>query len=159
MGVEKGQGGELSRLGVIEVLSVDREPLNEVCKVECALEGFPEMSPQEFIHDLYLPGNKGMCETDLVTRIEYGYVDWIESQELYGGVSTDKYVNTNEGIVRANCWENIPEGFEWLPDVTSRPEWLYREDAQVLPWTMAIGANLVDNCTEDDLESWAARRF
>ena len=72
MAVEKGQGikkGELKRLGPIEVVSSRRERLYEITKEETIREGFPKMSPFEFV-DMFKEHMK--CNADAwVTRIEF----------------------------------------------------------------------------------------
>ena len=75
MAVEKGQGlkkGEkVRRLGVSEVLDVTREPLFRIMKRpgDCEKEGFPDMSPPEFIL-FYRRHNKGRSDK-VITRIEF----------------------------------------------------------------------------------------
>ena len=75
MAVEKGQGlkkaEKVKRLGPIEILSVEREPLNMIGAYadDCTREGFPEMGPQDFIQ-MFCDHNR--CEPDsTVTRIEF----------------------------------------------------------------------------------------
>jgi len=82
-------GEKIQRLGTIRVVAVNSEPLNLLELVldcedtndkpdtwgadECAREGFPELSPAEFVA-MFCRHMK--CETDqLVTRIEFEYVD------------------------------------------------------------------------------------
>lgn len=76
MGCEKCQGlkkGEkIKRLGPIEVISIRREPLNFITQEDCALEGFPEMTPGQFI-EMYCKHNKWKPEWP-VARIEYRYL-------------------------------------------------------------------------------------
>lgn len=77
--VEKGQGipkGEkIKRLTRIKVVSVRREKLEMIkASGECALEGFPDMSPSEFI-DMFCRINPGMTSQSVVTRIEFEYVE------------------------------------------------------------------------------------
>jgi len=79
MAVEKGQGlkkGEkVKRLGEIEVLEVCREPLHAICDHpgDCAREGFPEMSPMEFIK-MYCKHNGG-GPGQFVTRIVFRRIE------------------------------------------------------------------------------------
>ena len=76
MGVVKGQGipkgGSVERLGPIRVKSARREILNNMGPGECVLEGFPEMSPAEFIV-MFCAHNGCTPETE-VTRIEFEYI-------------------------------------------------------------------------------------
>lgn len=75
-GVEKAQGlkkGErIKPLDKIVTFFVRREPLNKITPEDVVLEGFPEMSVEEFI-DFFCRTHK--CKPDeIVTRIEYGYL-------------------------------------------------------------------------------------
>lgn len=82
MGCEKCMGrkpGEpLVRLGVIEVVSVRREPLDEIARVnwgkeECEKEGFPEMRAREFM--IFFCRSHKCCKPDtVITRIEFRYL-------------------------------------------------------------------------------------
>ena len=91
-GIEKAQGlkkGEhVVRMGEIVVLEVGREPLDEIIKRplrydtlrstwmyrdETSLEGFPELSPKQFV-EMFCKMNKCKPETE-VTRILFDYVD------------------------------------------------------------------------------------
>ena len=62
--------GERARVfGRIEVLSVRQEPLNRITEDDVKREGFPEMSPEDFV--AFFCEFAG-CEPDaLVTRIEF----------------------------------------------------------------------------------------
>jgi len=95
MGVEKARGikkGELVRLGGITILLVNREPLNQILREyyraipssvcdaytdilgsvsEMALEGFPELTPQQFV-DMFCAMNDCEPETE-ITRILFDY--------------------------------------------------------------------------------------
>ena len=79
MAVEKGMGlkkGEkMKRLGLIRVVRVLREPLYLVAvrDDECAKEGFPELTPRQFV-ELYCKIN-GCSQQAECTRIEFEYVD------------------------------------------------------------------------------------
>lgn len=73
MGLKKGEKRQVLRH--IEVVSVKREPLNDFyCDpTEVRREGFPNMTPQEFIA-MFCRGNK--CAPGvMVTRIEFRYVE------------------------------------------------------------------------------------
>lgn len=75
MAVEKAQGlkkGEkVKRLGEIEVLEADREPLHAICdhSDDLAREGFPEMTPMEYIK-MYCK-HFGGTPSQVVTRIVF----------------------------------------------------------------------------------------
>jgi hypothetical protein len=75
-GVNKCQGlkpGEKQiKLAVIQLVSVRREPLNAITQAECVAEGFPEMTPADFVHMFCEEMN---CEPEtIVTRLEFRYV-------------------------------------------------------------------------------------
>ena len=66
-GLKKGEHPE--RLGEIVVGDVRREPLNAITAQECVREGFPSMSPQEFV-EMFRRHMK--CAPDaIVNRIEF----------------------------------------------------------------------------------------
>jgi hypothetical protein len=81
MGLKKGE--KHNRLALIEVVEVDQEPLNELLMTgyvnsmyayeEIRAEGFPEMSPAEFV-SMFCKMN-GCRPEDLVTRIEFKHVE------------------------------------------------------------------------------------
>jgi hypothetical protein len=78
MGLKKGE--KVVKLGVIEIVSVRREPLLNIMDEPngCGLEGFPEWNddPQQFI-DMYCDAN-GSDARDDVNRIEFRYVDEVK---------------------------------------------------------------------------------
>ncbi len=73
MAVRKSQGrkkGEpVERLGEIEVLSVCREPLYRVDRKDTTREGFPTLTPGEFV-DMFCK-HMGCTSLTEVTRIEF----------------------------------------------------------------------------------------
>lgn len=79
-GIEKGQGlgkgGKVKKLGLIRIVSVRREPLSLMITSprygvdECRREGFPDMSPREFV-EFFCKGHKGCTSLSIVTRIEF----------------------------------------------------------------------------------------
>lgn len=77
-GLKKGERVELIG-GAIIVEHVCAIRLNQMLNYpkfgrdECRMEGFPLMTPQEFV-SMFCEHN-GCAETDEVTRIEFGYVD------------------------------------------------------------------------------------
>lgn len=75
-GVEKGQGlkkGEkIVRLGLIRVRDARPEPLNAITKSDCALEGFPDLTPAQFV-TMFCHHNRCEPETE-VNRIVFDYV-------------------------------------------------------------------------------------
>lgn len=77
MGVEQAQGlrrGEkIVKMGAIEVVSVRREPLNAITPADVIQEGFPDLTPAQFVR-FFCEFNT--CAPDaMVTRIEFRYVD------------------------------------------------------------------------------------
>ncbi len=75
-GVEKCQGlkkGEkIKRIGKIRILSTDWQPLRNITADDCGLEGFPEMTPAEFV-EFFCRHNKCTPDT-IVNRIEFEYL-------------------------------------------------------------------------------------
>lgn len=76
-GCEKCQGlrkGEhIKRLGQIRVVSVVREPLNTICEEDVIAEGFPEMSPGDFVR--FFCATHSGCEPETeITRIKFEYL-------------------------------------------------------------------------------------
>ena len=66
-------GEPLVRLREIEILSVRREPLDVITQDECRLEGFPDMTPEQFVSMFASHMN---CHTMApVTRVEFKYVN------------------------------------------------------------------------------------
>lgn len=71
MGLKKGEKQVLIGLP-IQILSVTKEPLNQITQEEVIKEGFPEWTPEQFVA-FYAKHNK--CKEDhLVTRIEFKYL-------------------------------------------------------------------------------------
>ncbi len=71
--VRKSQGrkkGEpIEKLGVIEIVSVRREPLYAITQEDCIREGFPHFTPDQFVAMLM---QHAKCEHDtIVNRIEF----------------------------------------------------------------------------------------
>lgn len=70
MGLKPGETVE--RLRVLKVVSITREPLNAITQDDVDREGFPDMSPREFV-SMFCKHMK--CRrTKRVTRIEFEYV-------------------------------------------------------------------------------------
>lgn len=79
-GVEKGQGlrkGEkINRLGTIRVKDARREPLSRMIadpvygKEECRREGFPDMTPAQFV-EFFCRSHKGVDMHTPLTRIQF----------------------------------------------------------------------------------------
>ena len=71
MGLRKGEKQVL--LGPpIRVISISSQQLHQITQDDCIKEGFPHMSPQDFIQ-MYMRANK--CNrSKVVQRIEYEYL-------------------------------------------------------------------------------------
>lgn len=74
-------GEPLVRIAEVEVYDVRREPLSDLLYSgteygprEMAAEGFPGLDPAEFIRRYFIEA-QGMDPDDLVTRIEWRYID------------------------------------------------------------------------------------
>ncbi|MFI9538309.1 hypothetical protein ACIG56_34390 [Nocardia fusca] len=74
------RGEPLVRIVDVRVLAVRRERLDEITPDEVLAEGFPEMSPDEFI-EFFCGSHKGCTPDSEVTRIEWAYLD--QEQEQY----------------------------------------------------------------------------
>ena len=73
MGAVGSEGGKITRLGLIRVVSVRFESLRKITPDDVIREGFPKMTRQEFI-EFFCAANK--CErTHCVTRIEFEYLE------------------------------------------------------------------------------------
>ena len=80
MAIEKGQGlkkGEtVVQLGLIKIVGVSTERLDQMIRFpaygidECRREGFPEMTPHEFV-EFFCKSHKGCYPKKLITRIEF----------------------------------------------------------------------------------------
>jgi hypothetical protein len=77
MGRRKGE--PLARIREIEIVSVHREQLADLLtsfgygQAECDREGFPEMTPDEFV-SFFCRSHKGCTPYSDITRIEFRYV-------------------------------------------------------------------------------------
>lgn len=62
------------RIVDVEVVSIRREQLGLITADEVAREGFPGMSPDEFVQRFFVAA-QGIQPWGIVTRIEWAYVD------------------------------------------------------------------------------------
>lgn len=67
-------GEELDRIVTVEVTAVRRERLDAITAADVAAEGFPEMTPAEFV-SFFCGTHRGCGPADEVTRIEWRYLD------------------------------------------------------------------------------------
>lgn len=65
-------GEPLERIVTVEVLAVDREPLSAITAADVIAEGFPEMTPAEFV-DFFCTTHTGITAESEITRIEWAY--------------------------------------------------------------------------------------
>ncbi len=74
MGLEKGERREV--ICTIVVTAVTREALCRIADYpnDCALEGFPELAPEEFV-SMFCKHHRGCLPHTIITRIEFDYVD------------------------------------------------------------------------------------
>lgn len=65
-------GEPLERIVTVEVVSLRREPLAAITADDVIAEGFPEMTPAEFV-DFFCATHTGVTPTSQITRIEWAY--------------------------------------------------------------------------------------
>ena len=67
MGLKKGE--KIERLYPIEILNCRGEALYQITKADCIKEGFPDMSPNDYV---WMMKKKFKCDRDkIVNRIEF----------------------------------------------------------------------------------------
>jgi hypothetical protein len=75
-----GKGGKIVKLHQIKITSTRHERLNrmtlepEYGRAECIAEGFPDMSPEEFV-DFFCRGHKKCKPSSHINRIEFSHQD------------------------------------------------------------------------------------
>lgn len=67
MGLKKGE--RMEALGIIEIVSTRREPLQHITRDDCRREGFPDFEPQQFIE--FLSQHYGVHPASVINRIEF----------------------------------------------------------------------------------------
>lgn len=70
MGLKKGE--TVVRIALVKVVSVTFERLDTITADECRREGFPEMTPAEFV-EFFCSTHRGVKPDTIVTRIEWIY--------------------------------------------------------------------------------------
>jgi len=70
-GIKKGE--KIVKISPIRITHVDKIPLWELDQLDCIREGFPDLSPREFIK-MFCDEMKCTPRT-LVNRIEFEYID------------------------------------------------------------------------------------
>ncbi|MFD6401191.1 hypothetical protein [Nocardia sp. NPDC060249] len=68
------RGEPLVRIVDVEILDVRREPLDAIAADDVRAEGFPDMTPQQFV-EFFCATHKGCTPTSEVTRIRWRYLD------------------------------------------------------------------------------------
>ena len=71
MGLKRGE--QIKRLGLIRIISTRPEPLNAITQGDCFKEGFPGLTPAEFVDMLQTHYSCGPDAT--INRIEFEYFD------------------------------------------------------------------------------------
>ncbi len=69
-GLKKGEG--VKKIGLIEILSFRKEHLNEITPEDCVREGFPDMTPEQFI-DMFMRSS-GCPSSQIVNRISFKHL-------------------------------------------------------------------------------------
>jgi len=70
MGLKKGE--EIKRLKKIRIIGKRYEPLKAIDKSDCIREGFPDMTPDDFVKMFC---SHMLCEPDqIITRLELEYI-------------------------------------------------------------------------------------
>ncbi|WP_433603724.1 hypothetical protein ACQPXH_33230 (plasmid) [Nocardia sp. CA-135953] len=68
-----GRVEPLVRIVDVEVLAVQRERLDAITPDEVVAEGFPEMTPEQFV-DFFCGSHRGCTPDSTVTRIQWRYL-------------------------------------------------------------------------------------
>lgn len=74
-----GPGGKIVVMGIIQLVNVRPEPLRrmidepEYGRDECRREGFPHMSPEEFV-DFWCSGHKKTTPASIINRLQFVHV-------------------------------------------------------------------------------------
>lgn len=71
MGIPKGE--KIKRIRPVEIVSTRPEPLNAITQEEVDREGFPDMTPKEFVE--WFSGAMRCPEDEVVNRIEWDYLE------------------------------------------------------------------------------------
>lgn len=71
-GLKKGE--KIKKLGQIRILNTDWQPLDHITPEDCIREGFPDMTPAQFVQ-FFCDHNKCSPLTK-VNRIEFEYIDY-----------------------------------------------------------------------------------
>lgn len=80
LGVDRLRSKDAKALAIVEVVRVNREPLNSITDEDVAAEGYPGRSPEWFV-DKFCKAMKCPA-TQAVTRIEFRYAEKVEHDHL-----------------------------------------------------------------------------
>lgn len=75
-----GKGGKIKPICMIKLIDVRREPLRAMLddvaygRAECVREGFPDMTPAEFV-EFFCKSHRGVTPSTFITRLEFEYRD------------------------------------------------------------------------------------
>lgn len=103
------EGEPLERIVTVEVVSIRRERLDSITAEDVAAEGFPSMTPPEFV-DFFTASHRGVTATSEVTRIEWCYprecrgcgcTDYAACETLHGPCAWQVTYADNTGICTA----------------------------------------------------------
>ncbi len=67
-----GKGGKIVKICRIKVVSLKREPLDQITYKDTYLEGFPDLTPENFIS--FFSESMKVDRYEIVTRIEFEYI-------------------------------------------------------------------------------------
>jgi len=117
-----GKGNKVKRIWYILVLDTRWEPLKNITQADCIKEGFPELSPSQFV-DMFCQLNKAKkCTPDtLVNRIEFCYPMYVG--EAYSNVVPD---------------EQLQDNFTMLATIPSEYQEIYKNNVSI---SLAFGMN------------------
>lgn len=71
-GLKKGE--KITVLRQIRIISTQQEQLDHITKEECVKEGFPDLTPAQFV-TFFCETHKGMRPTFDINRIEFEYIN------------------------------------------------------------------------------------
>lgn len=100
------RGEELDRIVTVDVVSVRREPLDTITAEDVAAEGFPDMTPAEFV-EFFCATHHGVTPASEITRIEWHYprvcrhcgcTDYAACDTLFGPCAWLRTYPDNTGV-------------------------------------------------------------
>jgi len=70
-GLKKGE--KIVRINLIQVVDTRPERLYEIDKIDCIAEGFPDLTPDQFI-EMFCKSHRGCQPETMVNRIRFEYI-------------------------------------------------------------------------------------